>query len=386
MANDADSSSKLKEISKKLMARLDIVKTGLKSKAGRSKILSILQDNPCRLRCKHLIQNGTDDKKIDEFYNAKHEWIKKKIIDAIVDEFSDLVTVKSEDFVSYGKLDIGIQFDNMRIIFEYGRKNIAIEIKTGHSVKSDHFSQIERYLVDVDVLIRIRVPTEDVVVIYNTFIKDVLIKDLTRLTRKADEIISDKRIIVPGDWCKGCNAICPYMKPRADNSHNASFKGHEDVVKHVDVVIEKTLAELKKLREQNILPEDEMSPDQRHIDIRNNEEDQPDINNGNGKGNTADRTTPISQLLMANMSGLLIEGKVEITGEPRAVNLKTGSTAQVADAIISDETGTIKLPLWNDQINSICDGDNVTIDKGYTKEYHGEIILCVSKNGTLTKH
>jgi hypothetical protein len=171
---------------------------------------------PCRLGCKYLIQNGTVDKKIDEFYNAKHEWIKKKIIDAIVDEFSDLVTVKSEDFVSYGKLDIGIQFDNMRIILEYGRKNIAIEIKTGYSVKSDHFNQIERYLIDVDVLIRIRVPTEDVVVLYNTFIKDKLIKDLTKLTRKADEIISDKLIIVPGDWCKGCNAICPYMKPSFD--------------------------------------------------------------------------------------------------------------------------------------------------------------------------
>jgi hypothetical protein len=46
MANDADSSFNLKETSKKLMVRLDIVKTGLKSKAGRSKILTILQDNP----------------------------------------------------------------------------------------------------------------------------------------------------------------------------------------------------------------------------------------------------------------------------------------------------------------------------------------------------
>jgi hypothetical protein len=69
------------------------------------------------------------------------------------------------------------------------------------------------------------------------------------------------------------------VKRRVDNSHNASFKGHEDVVKHVGVVIEKTLAELKKLKKQNILPENEiMSPDQRHIDIRNNE-DQTEINN-----------------------------------------------------------------------------------------------------------
>lgn len=240
MANDANNSFNLQETSKKLMARLDNVKTGLKSKAGRSKILSILQDNPCRLRCKHLVQSGTDDKKIDyTFYNAKHEWIKNKIIDAIVDEFSDLVAVKSEDFVSYGKLDIGIQFDNMRIILEYGRKSIAIEIKAGHSVSSNHFNQIERYLFDVDVLIIIRVPAEDVVVIYNTFIKDDLIKGMARLTRKAYEIMSNKPIIIPGDWCKGCNAICPYMKPSVDNSHNASFKDYEDVIKHVEVIIGK---------------------------------------------------------------------------------------------------------------------------------------------------
>jgi hypothetical protein len=188
MANDVDSSCNLKEVNKKLMSRLDKVKADLKSKIGPSKILTILQDNPCRLRCKHLIQYGTYDNNIDPFYTAKHEWIKKKIIDAIIDEFGDLVTVSSEDSVSYGKLDIGIEFDNMRIVLEDGRKSIGIEIKTGQSVNSEDFNQIERYLIDIDVLIRIRVPTEDVSVIYNTF-KDEMINGLRRLTRKADEII-----------------------------------------------------------------------------------------------------------------------------------------------------------------------------------------------------
>jgi hypothetical protein len=207
-------------------------------------------------------------------------------------------------------------------------------------------------LIDVDVLIRIRVPTEDVVIIYNTFIKDELKKDLTRITRKADEILSNKLIIVPGDWCKGCNAICPHMKRSVDNSHNASFKDHEDVIKHVDVVIEKTVAELKKLREQNILAEDEfMSPDQPNVfDIKNNE-DQTEINNGNGKGKTVEKKTPISQILKPHMNDLSVEGKVESIAKPRTVNTKTGGTAQVADAIISDETKSIKLSLWDNQIN-----------------------------------
>jgi ssDNA-binding replication factor A large subunit len=86
------------------------------------------------------------------------------------------------------------------------------------------------------------------------------------------------------------------------------------------------------------------------------------------------------------MTGLLIEGRIESIGESQTVNLRTGITAQVAHAIISDETKSIKLILWDNQINSIKEGDNVTIAKGYTKEYLGEINLYVPKDGTLTKH
>jgi replication factor A1 len=128
--------------------------------------------------------------------------------------------------------------------------------------------------------------------------------------------------------------------------------------------------------ERNIVHEDDVIDH----DIKSSIKDQAEINNGNGKGKTTDRTTPISHLSNTLMNDLLIEGKILSIAEPRTVNLKKGGIAQVADAIISDETGTIKLPLWNDQINSIY------VDKGYTKEYHGEIILCISKNGTLTKH
>jgi replication factor A1 len=144
---------------------------------------------------------------------------------------------------------------------------------------------------------------------------------------------------------------------------------------------------LKKLREQNILAEDEiMSSDQRrNSDIGNNEEGQTEITNGNGKGKTADTKTSIGQLKLY-MNGLSIEGKVENIAKPQTVNTKTGGSAQVADAIISDETGRIKLSLWDEQINSINEKDNVIISKGYTKEYLGEIILCIPKDRTLTKH
>jgi replication factor A1 len=91
------------------------------------------------------------------------------------------------------------------------------------------------------------------------------------------------------------------------------------------------------------------------------------------------------RLSMARMNDLSIEGKFDTIKEPRAVNLGTVGTARVADAIISDETGQIRLGLWDDQINLVRQGDNITIDKGYT-EFLGEVILCVPRSGKISKY
>jgi replication factor A1 len=84
------------------------------------------------------------------------------------------------------------------------------------------------------------------------------------------------------------------------------------------------------------------------------------------------------------MNNLLTEGKIVSISEPRSVKTKMGRIAEVADAMISDDTGQIKLSLWDDQINLVKQGDNITVEKGYTKEYRGEIILCIPKIGKLT--
>ena len=47
--------------------------------------------------------------------------------------------------------------------------------------------------------------------------------------------------------------------------------------------------------------------------------------------------------LRAGMRNVNVTGRVESISEPRTVNLRTGGTAQVADAFLSDDTGRIKL-------------------------------------------
>jgi replication factor A1 len=89
--------------------------------------------------------------------------------------------------------------------------------------------------------------------------------------------------------------------------------------------------------------------------------------------------------LKPGMRGVSIEGTIDSLTEPRTVNLRAGGTAQVADAIISDDTGTIKLSLWDDQINMVKQGDRVSIENGYTQAFRGENSLNIGRYGNLKK-
>lgn len=78
-----------------------------------------------------------------------------------------------------------------------------------------------------------------------------------------------------------------------------------------------------------------------------------------------------------------VEGTVESIGEPRTVNLKSGGQAQVADAILKDETGQIKLTLWDAQIGMVKPGSKIRIENGYISSFRGENSLNVGKYGKL---
>ena len=89
--------------------------------------------------------------------------------------------------------------------------------------------------------------------------------------------------------------------------------------------------------------------------------------------------------LKAGMRNVSVTGRIESVGEPRTVNLRAGGTNTVADAIISDETGSIKLSLWGDDINKVQPGDRVLIENGYVNTFKGENSISVGKFGSLKK-
>jgi replication factor A1 len=91
---------------------------------------------------------------------------------------------------------------------------------------------------------------------------------------------------------------------------------------------------------------------------------------------------PVSQVKKMR-SGINLKADVKSKGEPRTVNLKTGGTVDVCDAIITDGLDDIKLTLWGDDIKAVNVGDTVVITNGYTNEFKGEVSLTKGKFGKM---
>ena len=77
-----------------------------------------------------------------------------------------------------------------------------------------------------------------------------------------------------------------------------------------------------------------------------------------------------------------LEAKVAQKGESREVNTRMGPT-RIAEATIEDDTGSITLVLWGDQIDSIKEGQKIKIENGYVKEWNGAFQINIGKFGKL---
>jgi len=98
-----------------------------------------------------------------------------------------------------------------------------------------------------------------------------------------------------------------------------------------------------------------------------------------------EESQPISQV--RNMrSGINTKGVVKSKGDPRTVNLKSGGTIDVCDAVMADgetENDEIKLTLWGDDIKAVNVGDTVVITNGYTNSFKDEVSLTKGKFGKM---
>ena len=77
-----------------------------------------------------------------------------------------------------------------------------------------------------------------------------------------------------------------------------------------------------------------------------------------------------------------VEGKIIEKSEPRSVNTRYGMRS-VADVKLEDETGTIKLSLWEQHIDLVNVGDIVSIASAYVTVFRDEIQLNIPRSGTI---
>ena len=82
------------------------------------------------------------------------------------------------------------------------------------------------------------------------------------------------------------------------------------------------------------------------------------------------------------MSNVSMEGKTLAKSEPRSVRTRFGQRS-VADIELEDETGTIKLSLWEQQIELVSVGDRVKIGGAYVTEFSNQLQLSIPRSGIL---
>ena len=89
--------------------------------------------------------------------------------------------------------------------------------------------------------------------------------------------------------------------------------------------------------------------------------------------------------LQDGMKRVSVEAKVVDKGDPREVKSRfKDETYRIVDAVVADESGSIKLTLWNEQIEQVNVGDKIQIENGYVTSFKGETQLNVGKFGKLT--
>lgn len=89
--------------------------------------------------------------------------------------------------------------------------------------------------------------------------------------------------------------------------------------------------------------------------------------------------------LKNGMKQVDVEAKVIEKAPTREVTSRyKNETYRVATAIISDDSGQIKLTLWNEDIEKVNENDTVKIENGYVTSFRGEIQLNIGRSGKLS--
>lgn len=88
--------------------------------------------------------------------------------------------------------------------------------------------------------------------------------------------------------------------------------------------------------------------------------------------------------LRPGMKRVSLKARVVEVPKPKMVYTRYGTQAFVSNALISDETGTLRMSLWNQQISKVSEGDRINIENGKVATFKGERQLRLGRGGILS--
>ena len=100
-------------------------------------------------------------------------------------------------------------------------------------------------------------------------------------------------------------------------------------------------------------------------------------------GSTNESIYSVIRDLRAGMKKVNLKAEVLEVPKPAQVHTQFGNNVMVVNAVVGDETGKIKLCLWEGQIGSIAVGYNIELRNGQVCVFRGEKQLRLGKNGIL---
>ena len=80
-----------------------------------------------------------------------------------------------------------------------------------------------------------------------------------------------------------------------------------------------------------------------------------------------------------------VEGEITDLEEPKKITTKFGKQLTVANGTFRDDSGEIKIALWNEDATKFSKGDTVKITNGWVSEFKGELKVSPGRNGTIEK-
>jgi replication factor A1 len=88
--------------------------------------------------------------------------------------------------------------------------------------------------------------------------------------------------------------------------------------------------------------------------------------------------------LKAGMKKIDLKATVLEIPKPNMFWTRAGFQVQISNVFIGDETGTMRMSLFNQQIHLVAKGDRITVENGSVASFRGELQLRIGRRGSLS--